>query len=92
MTKRAARIIVKGMVQGVGFRYFCLKRAQQAALVGSVKNRSDGAVEVWVEGDPERIEQLTADLRLGPSAARVENLDIQYGEPTGQYRTFEITH
>lgn len=88
---RAARIIVTGMVQGVGFRYFCQKRAVAAALRGWVRNNSNGSVEVWVEGEEAAIEQLLADLRTGPANARVETADILYGEPTGKFRTFEIT-
>ncbi len=92
MTLKAARIIVRGMVQGVGFRYYCQKRATAAGLCGWVRNNPDGSVEAWAEGDITAIEQLIADLKVGPSNARVDTVDVLYGNPTGQYRTFEITH
>ena len=92
MTHRAARIIVKGMVQEVGFRYYCLKRAQLASVVGWVRNNSDGSVEIWAEGDSDQLDQFIAEMRLGPRAARVDAVDLLYGEPTGQFRTFEITN
>jgi acylphosphatase len=92
MTRRAARIVVKGAVQGVGFRYFCLRKARLASLVGWVRNRPDGTVEIWAEGDKDQLEQFVGEMRIRPSAARVESVDLLYGEPLGQFDTFEVTH
>lgn len=92
MNLKAARLVIRGMVQGVGFRYYCQKRAAAASLCGWVRNNLDGSVEVWAEGESAALEQLIADLKVGPANARVEAVDVLYGNPTGQYRTFNITH
>ena len=49
-------IIVSGRVQGVGFRYFCVMNAQKFNLTGSVRNMSNGNVEIFVQGDPNNID------------------------------------
>jgi acylphosphatase len=92
MTRRAARISVRGLVQGVGFRYFCRRQAHSVGLVGWARNCSDGSVEIWAEGESSALEQFIADLRLGPANARVESTDVLFGDSTGDYHTFEITH
>ena len=66
-------INITGRVQGVGFRYFVFKRANELGLSGWVKNTRDG-VKVMVQGDQPGIETLTDYLRIGPSMARVKNV------------------
>lgn len=92
MTRKAARIVVRGTVQGVGFRYFCRRQALSARVVGWAKNRSDGSVDIWAEGDAPALEQFIDDVRRGPANARVESIDVMFGDATGNYHTFEITH
>src|SRR5205807_9329129 len=64
--------IVHGDVQGVGFRYFVLRRAREARLAGWVRNRADGTVECLAEGPRAALEGLLADLRRGPGLAEVQ--------------------
>lgn len=92
MSRRAARITVLGLVQGVGFRYFCRRRAIDAGLTGWVRNLPVGSVELWAEGPAEELEQFIADLRLGPGNARVDHVDVMFGEYTGKFHNFDITH
>ena len=70
--------IVRGRVQGVGFRYFVERAAVELGLGGYVKNRVDGSVEVLAVGGTTQLEKLRADLRKGPSIARVD--DVQESE------------
>ena len=67
----SVRFLVTGRVQGVGFRWFVLKRARALGLGGYVRNREDGSVEVVVLGEPAAVEELAAALAEGPAAARV---------------------
>ncbi len=72
MERRAYRI--SGRVQGVGFRYFTRGEARDLGLGGWVCNRSDGSVEVRVEGEPALLADFEDRLRRGPVAGEVEQL------------------
>lgn len=65
---------VTGVVQGVGFRWFVRERARRLGLSGWVRNRPDGSVEVFAEGDAARLELLRGELRRGPDGAAVSGL------------------
>ena len=69
------RVLVRGRVQGVGFRWFVRERARSLGLAGCVCNRPDGAVEVEAEGDEAAINALLRDLRIGPPGAQVLGLE-----------------
>ena len=71
-TKRGFRIT--GRVQGVGFRWWTQRTAERLGLSGSVRNCSDGSVEVQVVGALEVVERLEAALRQGPPGSRVERV------------------
>ncbi len=68
-------LMIRGRVQGVGYRAFVLHEAQRRGLDGWVRNRRDGAVEAVVAGPPDLVTQMIADCRRGPSYARVDSLD-----------------
>jgi acylphosphatase len=69
------RYVVRGVVQGVGFRWFVLREAQRLELRGWVSNLRDGSVEVVAEGPPASLSELERVLARGPSAARVERVE-----------------
>jgi DNA ligase D-like protein (predicted 3'-phosphoesterase) len=75
--RAAIRAIVRGHVQGVGFREATVRRARALAAMGWVRNGVDGTVEVHAEGAEEVVEKLVAFLRAGPRAARVEEVQIE---------------
>jgi acylphosphatase len=77
--------LVKGRVQGVGFRYFVLHRAQELGLDGWVKNLPDGRVKIEASGSPEALDRLERLLWDGPAGARVASVraDRTEGEPDG---------
>jgi acylphosphatase len=83
-----ARIVVRGVVQGVGFRYFARNTAASLGLDGEVRNRSDGTVEVVAEGERGPVEILIRELRVGPRYARVEGLDVRWEEPRKDFSGF----
>ncbi|MEM1573644.1 MAG: acylphosphatase [Candidatus Methanomethylicaceae archaeon] len=85
-----AKIIVKGKVQRVGFRYFTYKLAKKIGLVGYVKNLEDGSVEIVVEGKKEDIIKLISEVRIGPPNAFVKDLEIYWSEPKYSFNDFFI--
>jgi acylphosphatase len=86
----AFRALVIGRVQGVGFRYSTVRRAQALGLSGAVSNLPDGSVEVMAEGDPARLEQLLDWLHKGPSGAYVRDVQAQWMPPSGRYAGFDV--
>lgn len=86
----AARIVARGKVQGVGFRYFILQRAQEMRLRGFTQNLAGDEVEAIVEGDKIYIEDLFKAIQRGPATAKVKDVSIVWRTPTERFRTFEI--
>jgi acylphosphatase len=66
--------LIRGRVQGVGFRWFVQREATELELRGWVRNTEDGDVEVLATGDPEDLAELRSSLRRGPRGARVDNV------------------
>ena len=86
MSKIAANAFyarVKGMVQGVGFRYSAVRKARQLELNGWVKNAANGDVEVWAEGPREKLDLLLEWLRRGPAYSRVDSVEKEDMTPRG---------
>ncbi len=81
---------VKGRVQGVGFRFFVVRAAQEQGLQGWVRNRYDGRVEVMAEGDLAALNRLLADLRRGPLSAQVTTVDYAFEEARGDFDRFSV--
>ncbi len=85
------RVIVRGRVQGVGFRYHTQQVAQEIGCVGWVRNLSDGTVECVAQGDDGQFERLVAFLQVGPPAAHVESVDVSYTDALDAFDSFTIT-
>jgi acylphosphatase len=86
----AFRAVVKGRVQGVGFRYSAVRQARALRISGSVSNRADGSVEVIAEGGTPDLERLLAWLRRGPSGAYVREVDVEWLPWSGRFRGFDV--
>ena len=86
----SAHIVVKGLVQGVGYRYFVSTRARQFGLNGLVRNLSDGNVEVIAEGERTAIELLIGELKIGPRSAHVADIQITWGTAGHHGRGFFV--
>jgi acylphosphatase len=74
MARQAVRLVIQGRVQGVGYRWWALERAQMLELAGWVRNRSDGAVEILAIGEPDAIGRLALLCAKGPPSAVVSNI------------------
>jgi acylphosphatase len=77
------RLIVDGLVQGVGFRYAVAAAARSRGVAGLVRNRSDGTVEAVFEGDTEAVESLVRFCCEGPRGAEVLRVDVEDEVPEG---------
>jgi len=80
----------RGRVQGVGFRYFILRRGMDLGVAGWVANESDGSVRVVAEGSREQLEAMLEAMEQGPAAASVERVNVTWGAASGTLRDFGI--
>ena len=90
MNEARVHIIVQGLVQGVGFRWFVAREAGALGLRGFVRNRPEGTVELEAEGDRSLIEALIAHVKVGPRSAQVRDLQIVWQQPVKDTKPFEI--
>jgi acylphosphatase len=88
---KTLRVVVRGMVQAVGFRQFVLIRARSLNLSGYVRNSDDGrSVEVVAEGSVAALEELLQHLRRGPFLSRVDEVEVSWSEEAGSYDSFGV--
>ena len=84
-------IIVEGLVQGVGFRWFVHRRAESMGVKGWVRNLYDGKVEIEAESDRSLLEEFIKEIKVGPRSAHVSNVRIDWKDNrTGKFDRFEI--
>ena len=86
----SSRMLISGLVQGVGYRWFVTRKAQEYNLTGYVKNLYNGDVEVEVEGRKPMILDFVRDLRVGPRSGHVTDMKIDWGQYQGKYNNFDI--
>ena len=86
----ARRLVVRGRVQGVGFRWFVEREAHILGIAGWVRNNPDGSVEVLAQGTRDQLSGLHARLRQGPRAARVDSVEESEAKPAANMNTFRI--
>ena len=81
MSDTIRHVMIRGRVQGVGYRYFVEHEARARGLEGWVRNRRDGSVEALFSGPAEAVGAMIAACRRGPSSARVEALQDEAANP-----------
>ncbi len=84
------RFVVRGRVQGVGFRWFVEREASTLGIAGWVRNNFDGSVEVLAMGTRDQLSQLRSRLRAGPRAARVDDVEESDAPPVAGLKSFRI--
>ncbi len=82
--------LVRGRVQGVGFRYFVLSRARSLGLTGWVANEPDGSVRCVAEGDRGALDALLDVLERGPSGSRVDDVHVAWSSAGGHWTSFAV--
>lgn len=88
--QKNVHILVEGRVQGVGFRYFVKNIADQTGITGWVRNLSDDRVEIFAQGDAQKLDGFIAVVRAGHTAAMVTNMSIDWHEPDLNFTKFSI--
>jgi acylphosphatase len=83
---------IRGVVQGVAFRYHTRDEASRLGLTGWVRNLADGSVQVLAEGPRPALEELCAWCSHGPPAAEVDHVEQRWERATGELRRFFIDH
>jgi acylphosphatase len=86
----ARRFLVRGRVQGVGFRWFVEREAHILGIAGWVRNNHDGTVEVLAQGTRDQLSGLRSRLQEGPRAARVDDVAESEAEPVRGLSSFRI--
>lgn len=84
--------VVKGRVQGVGFRWFVHQKAQKLGLCGFVKNLPNGDVEFEAEGERAELESFLKAVSHGPPFSKVADVRSEWKEVSGRFNEFEITY
>jgi acylphosphatase len=82
-------ILVRGRVQGVGYREYIRNRARRLGCTGFARNELDGSVTIVAEGSRQSLEELLALARRGPITAHVESIDIRWAPSLAEYTSFE---
>lgn len=85
-----ANILVDGMVQGVGFRWFAYNLAKKFSLTGWVRNRIRGDVQIYVEGEREVVQEFISVLRKGPRFGGVDAVEVNWKKATGEQSEFKV--
>ena len=88
--RRQLQAIVRGYVQGVGFRVFALRQARTLGLTGWVRNLPDGGVLVVAEGASSDLLALAERLGVGPSEAEVQDVELKWHPYTASFDNFEV--
>lgn len=85
-----AEIVVNGLVQGVGYRYFVVREANSLGVKGFVKNLYTGEVLIVVEGERAIVEEMIKKLKVGPIHASVKSCRVDWQEPKNEFTDFEV--
>jgi len=93
-SKPEARLhaVVHGYVQGVNFRYYTARTAQRLGLTGWVANRWDRTVETVAEGERKALEEFQTFLRRGSPSSMVQQVEVEWETPTGEFRRFGVRY
>ncbi|MFH1537865.1 MAG: acylphosphatase [bacterium] len=87
---KAFRAIIRGRVQGVGFRYFTARAARQLGITGGVRNLPDGTVEAEAAGSDPNLREFLAELHRGPSFSTVASVDVEWLDAAPEHDSFEV--
>ena len=84
------RLVLRGLVQGVGYRYFVLRKAGEFDVTGLVRNLPTGEVEVIAEGKKEEVEKFFEEIKQGPVSAHITSYSEEWFPFSGLYSDFRV--
>lgn len=87
-----AEVVISGLVQGVGFRYYVYREALKIGAKGIVKNLYDGSVFVIIEGERFIADELIEKIKIGPMHAHVKDISVKWLESKNEFSRFEIDY
>ena len=87
-----AEVVVQGVVQGVGYRFFVLNQARLFDIKGYVRNLPDGSVEVVAEGEKGMVKDFVDRLRIGPLSAHVTGIDVKWYDEDSGFTEFRLRY
>lgn len=87
---QSVRLLIRGRVQGVGYRASAADAARRLGLLGWVRNLRGGEVELVAEGDPAVLEKLIEWCRRGPPASRVDSVEVEFSTASGEFSDFAV--
>ena len=90
--KKAVHAYISGRVQGVFYRASTYEKARELGLQGWVRNLPDGRVELFCQGPEDQVDRLLEWCKVGPPAARVDNIDATTHSPIDEYTSFEVRY
>jgi len=90
MTDKYVHIVVKGYVHGIGFRFYTIRYADKLNINGTVRNRYDGSVEIYAEGNEEDINEFIEVIKIGPRSAVIKEIIVDEYKNSRGYTTFDI--
>ena len=90
--RKGAEIFVRGRVQGVGFREFCVRAAERLGVVGYAANLPDGRVRIVAEGTRTALDLFVREVERGPRLARVEQATVSWRPPSEPFTSFGIRY
>ncbi len=82
--------VIRGLVQGVGFRWFVQREANARGITGWVRNNPEGSVELIAQGTRPALESFLGAVRKGPRSAMVKDVLVEWTVPSREYRSYEI--
>jgi len=86
-----AHVFISGYVQGVNFRWYTQRKAEEQGVTGWVRNLWDGRVEAIFEGEVRAVQRAVDWCHMGAPSARVDHVEVVYEKPTGEFSRFRIT-
>jgi len=89
--KKSVRLYITGSVQGVFFRLFVKQNAEKIGVNGFVRNLEDGRIEIFLEGDSDKVNQMTEICKKGPKHSQIRNVEIK-PETFQGFRNFKVLH
>jgi len=90
--EKSVKVRVFGFVQGIGYRSWTKRKAEELGLKGWVKNLQDGSVEAHLEGEEKVLNQMIELMKKGPRFARVEKIEVKTEDQIKGYENFQISY